>query len=129
MSSTNVDSSDWLDLPGRVEGESGDLDGARVPAVRAPAALQPTAPANSMPLGPLRKVADISVHRQPSLLSVVSTASSVAIVAKHKQRIPMRFWAMEFILFLMFICMLSALLIEGRDTTSVFTCPPPPPAS
>ena len=107
-----------------------DLDDVQLTAntIRADAALQPKISLslpNGQPHG-LRKAASfVAEHRSASatnLHSVVTQASAVShVVGQQKKRVSSALWVLEVFFFACFICVLSALLIEGRDTTSVYT--------
>jgi hypothetical protein len=118
-------------LPGQAQDVTvEDLDDVQLMSntIRTPAALQPTMLSLSLPSGAppgLRKAAGGIAEPKPipatSLHSVVTRVSALSHVAgQQKKRLSTGLWVAEVVLFLCFICILSALLIEGRDTTSIF---------
>jgi hypothetical protein len=118
-------------LPGQTHGVTlEDLDDVQLATnnIRADAALQPKISLslpNGQPPG-LRKAASFVAEHRPaaanSLHSVVKHVNALShIAANQKKRVSGGVWVLEVFFFTCFICVLSALLIESRDTTSIFT--------
>ena len=123
-------SADAAPLPGQAQDLAlDDLDEVQLTSIRSPAALLPLALRKAA--GPLLESKPTLKHESSmSLHSVVTRASAVSHVAgQQKKRLPTVFWFAELFFFLCFICVLSALLIESRDTTSIYTCAAPSTAT
>jgi hypothetical protein len=116
-------------LPGQAQDLTlDDMDDEHRSGIRSPAAIHPVVRSAAAPAGPpfglRRAVGDAEGSAKPglSMLSVVARASALShVVGQQKKRLSTMFWLAELVLFICFICVLSALLIESRDTTSIFT--------